>query len=152
MEKIVLDGLSLSLADVVKVARGGVGARLSEGAERAVDEASSLVERWASERSRVIYGVTTGFGDLANVNISPQDRRTLQENLLRSHACGVGEPYPTDVTRAVMLLRVNTLSRGHSGISRTTLTALLNLLNAGIHPLIPRQGSVGASGDLCPLS
>jgi histidine ammonia-lyase len=147
----MLDGLSLSLEDVVKVSREGWRAELSAPAVRAVSEASALVERWASS-DQVIYGITTGFGDLASVKISPADRRTLQENLLRSHACGVGEPYPVDVTRAIMLLRINTLSRGHSGISPATLSGLLNLLNARIHPLIPRQGSVGASGDLCPLS
>jgi histidine ammonia-lyase len=150
-KEIVLDGLSLTLTDVVRVAREGYGVRLGESAVSAVKEANALVERWATS-DQVVYGVTTGFGDLASVKISPRDRRTLQENLLRSHACGVGSPYPVDVTRAIMLLRINTLSRGHSGISHATLSGLIDLLNAGIHPLIPCQGSVGASGDLCPLS
>jgi histidine ammonia-lyase len=148
---ITLDGLSLSLGDVVKVAREGFKVELSAGARRAVSEAAALVEKWASS-DQVIYGITTGFGDLASVRISPKDRRALQENLLRSHACGVGPHYPVDVTRAIMLLRINTLSRGHSGISPATLDALVGLLNSRIHPLIPCQGSVGASGDLCPLS
>ena len=148
---IKLDGLSLTLEDVVKVAREGYKVELTESAGKAVKEAASLVEKWASS-DQVVYGITTGFGDLASVKISPKDRRVLQENLLRSHACGVGDPYPVDVTRAIMLLRINTLSRGHSGISFATLTGLINLLNARIHPLIPNQGSVGASGDLCPLS
>lgn len=148
---VVLDGLSLTLTDIVRVAREGWGIKLSEAAIAAVHEASELVERWASS-DQVVYGITTGFGDLASVKISPKDRRTLQENLMRSHACGVGMPYPIDVTRAIMLLRVNTLSRGHSGISYNTLSTLIALLNARIHPLIPCQGSVGASGDLCPLS
>ena len=148
---IVLDGLSLTLADIVKVARGNFKVKLSDAAVAAVNVASALVEKWASS-DQVVYGITTGFGDLASVKISPKDRRMLQENLLRSHACGVGAPYPVDVTRAIMLLRINTLSRGHSGISLTTLSGLVDLLNAGIHPLIPCQGSVGASGDLCPLS
>lgn len=148
---ITLNGLSLSLGDVVKVAREGYEAALSPEASKAVGEAATLVEKWASSGD-VIYGVTTGFGDLASVKISPENRRALQENLLRSHACGMGEPYPLDVTRAIMLLRINTLSRGHSGVSLPTLNALINMLNARIHPLIPRQGSVGASGDLCPLS
>ncbi|MDR2529069.1 MAG: histidine ammonia-lyase [Synergistaceae bacterium] len=148
---VTLDGMSLSFGDVVKVAREGWRAELSAKAGRAVSEAAALVERWASS-DQAVYGITTGFGDLASVKISPGDRGALQENLLRSHACGVGEPYPVDVTRAIMLLRVNTLSRGYSGISLATLSTLLHLLNARIHPLIPRQGSVGASGDLCPLS
>ena len=148
---IVLDGLSLTLADIVKVAREGYGVRLSDRAVASVREANALVEKWAAS-DQAVYGITTGFGDLASVKISPKDRRMLQENLLRSHACGVGNPYPVDVTRAIMLLRINTLSRGHSGISLTTLSGLIDLLNANIHPLIPCQGSVGASGDLCPLS
>ena len=148
---IVLDGLSLSISDVVKVARGGYRVELSEDAARAVNSTAGLVQKWALS-SDVIYGITTGFGDLASVKISPEDRCELQKNLLRSHACGVGEPYPTDVTRAIMLLRINTLSRGYSGISLATLKALISLLNERIHPLIPCQGSVGASGDLCPLS
>ncbi|GHS98911.1 histidine ammonia-lyase [Synergistales bacterium] len=150
-KEIVLDGLSLTLEDVVKVAREGYGVRLAENAVAAVKRANALVEKWAASDS-VVYGITTGFGDLASVKISQKDRGTLQENLLRSHACGVGNPYSIDVTRAIMLLRINTLSRGHSGISFETLSALINLLNANIHPLIPTQGSVGASGDLCPLS
>ncbi len=148
---IVLDGLSLTLTDIVRVAREGYRVRLSDAAVAAVHEASALVEGWAAS-DQAVYGITTGFGDLASVKISPKDRRMLQENLLRSHACGVGNPYPVDVTRAIMLLRINTLSRGHSGISLATLSGLIALLNANIHPLIPCQGSVGASGDLCPLS
>ena len=148
---IALNGLSLSLEDVLKVARQGYKVELSPEAGKAVGKAAALVERWASS-DQVVYGITTGFGDLASVKISPKDRRTLQENLLRSHACGLGPPYPVDVTRAIMLLRINTLSRGYSGISLPTLNALINMLNERIHPLIPRQGSVGASGDLCPLS
>ena len=147
---ITLNGLSLSLEDIVKVAREGYSVTLSPEAGEAVEGAAALVEKWASY-DQVVYGITTGFGDLASVKISPKDRRMLQENLLRSHACGVGAPYPVDVTRAIMLLRVNTLSRGHSGISLSTLNALIDMLNKRIHPLIPRQGSVGASGDLCPL-
>lgn len=148
---IALDGLSLKFDDIERVARHGDKVCLGEGAVRAVKRAAALVERWAAS-DRAVYGITTGFGDLASVRISREDRSRLQENLLRSHACGVGDPYPVDVTRAIMLLRINTLSRGNSGISLETLSALADLLNAGIHPLIPCQGSVGASGDLCPLS
>ncbi|MDO4786781.1 MAG: histidine ammonia-lyase [Fretibacterium sp.] len=148
---IALDGLSLKFDDIERVARHGDRVCLGEEAVRAVKRAAALVERWAAS-DRAVYGITTGFGDLASVRISREDRSRLQENLLRSHACGVGDPYPVDVTRAIMLLRINTLSRGNSGISLETLSALADLLNAGIHPLIPCQGSVGASGDLCPLS
>ena len=101
---------------------------------------------------RVVYGITTGFGDLASVVIPRDKGRQLQENLLLSHACGYGEPYPEDVVRAIMLLRINTLTRGFSGISLETLQQMVDYLNLGIHPVVPTQGSVGASGDLCPLS
>ena len=135
---IALDGLSLKLDDIVRVARHGDAVCLGEEAVQAVKKAAALVARWA-DSEQVIYGITMGFGDLASVKISREDRDVLQENLLRSHACGVGEPYPVDVTRAIMLLRINTLSRGHSGISFETLSGLIALLNAGIHPLIPCQ-------------
>jgi histidine ammonia-lyase len=148
---LAVDGLSLRLLDIVEVARENRKIYLNSLAASAVEEASKLVEEW-SQGNEIVYGITTGFGDLASVRISPKDRRALQENLLRSHACGVGDPYPRDITRAIMLLRINTLSRGHSGISRATLSGLIDLLNAHIHPLLPCQGSVGASGDLCPLS
>lgn len=148
---IILDGRSLTFDDIRMVAREGANVKLSDEAVVAVKKAAELVSEW-SESEEIVYGITTGFGDLASVKISPKDRRKLQENLLVSHACGVGDPYPEDVTRAIMLLRINTLSRGFSGISLNTLQALINLLNSEIHPVIPCQGSVGASGDLCPLS
>jgi len=136
---------------MVKVVRGGEKIELSESAVIAVKKAAAIVDEW-SKSDDVIYGITTGFGKLASIKISPQDRQKLQENLLLSHACGVGEAYSEEITRAIMLLRINTLSRGFSGISLNTLQGLIDLLNAKIHPVIPCQGSVGASGDLCPLS
>ncbi|MDR1133476.1 MAG: histidine ammonia-lyase [Synergistaceae bacterium] len=148
---VVINGKSLSFEDVINVSRNNYGVKLGDDAIKWVHEANDLVREWAVSDSAV-YGVTTGFGNLASVSIPPGDREKLQENLLRSHACGVGEPYPADVTRAIMLLRINTLSSGHSGVSLETLNALISLLNSGIHPLIPCQGSLGASGDLCPLS
>ncbi|WP_455965807.1 histidine ammonia-lyase, partial [Cloacibacillus porcorum] len=112
---------------------------------------AASVSEWVKE-GRVVYGITTGFGDLASVVIPRDKGRQLQENLLLSHACGYGEPYPEDVVRAIMLLRINTLTRGFSGISLETLQQMVDYLNLGIHPVVPTQGSVGASGDLCPLS
>ena len=148
---VILDGQSLTLGDMIKVVRARAKTELSEIAAAAVEKAASVVDEW-SRSDDIVYGITTGFGQLASVKISPRDRRKLQENLLLSHACGVGEPYSEEITRAVMLLRINTLSRGFSGISLNTLQGLIDLLNAEIHPVIPCQGSVGASGDLCPLS
>jgi histidine ammonia-lyase len=146
-----LDGLSLTLADVAAVARGGRLVELDEEAVKRVEASSAAVREWENSDD-VVYGITTGFGDLASVNISKKDRRQLQENLLKSHACGMGEPFPGDITRAMMLLRVNSLIRGSSGISLDVLNQYVAFLNMKIHPRVPCQGSVGASGDLCPLS
>ena len=148
---VVLDGQSLTFQDIVNVARKGYKVELAAKAKKAVSECAASLSEWVDE-GRVVYGVTTGFGDLATVAV-PIDKVTqLQENLLMSHSCGFGEEMPEDFVRAIMLLRINTLTRGYSGISMNTLMQLVNFLNLGIHPVIPRQGSVGASGDLCPLS
>ncbi len=146
-----LNGHSLTVQDVVNVARKGYQVSLDPAAVSFVERGSSMVRRWV-DSGRVIYGITTGFGDLASVTISPDQSQQLQENLLKSHACGVGSPLPEETVRAIMLLRINTLIRGFSGIGLPALTQLVNFLNLGIHPVIPDQGSVGASGDLCPLS
>ena len=148
---LALNGHSLSLEDVVKVAREGYGVALDPAAVTFVERGGRIVREWARS-GKVIYGITTGFGDLASVSIPPEQSELLQKNLLLSHASGVGEPLPEEAVRAIMLLRINTLTRGFSGISLETLTQLVNFLNLGIHPVIPSQGSVGASGDLCPLS
>ena len=111
----------------------------------------AVVERLVAENATA-YGITTGFGDLADVRIEPAQTAELQRNLVRSHAAGVGEPLPEDVVRAMLLLRVNTLAIGLSGV-RAELTALLcEMLNAHVHPVVPSRGSVGASGDLAPLA
>lgn len=148
---VVLDGKSLTIKDIVDVARHGCKVKLDESAKKSVEECATAVGKWAEEE-RVVYGVTTGFGDLSTVVIPRDKSKQLQENLLMSHACGLGEALAEEYVRAIMLLRINTLTRGFSGISLATLTQLVNYLNEGIHPVIPRQGSVGASGDLCPLS
>ena len=148
---VILDGKSLTIQDIVNVARKGFKIELDPEAKRLVSECARSVLDWVKE-GRVVYGITTGFGDLASVVIPRDKSRQLQENLLMSHACGFGEALPEDYVRAVMLLRINTLIKGYSGISLATLTQLVDYLNLGIHPVIPRQGSVGASGDLCPLS
>lgn len=103
-----LDGVSLTLEDVVRVARGEGMVELDAEAARRVEASSAVVRAWENSDD-VVYGVTTGFGDLATVNISRKDRRLLQENLLKSHACGVGEPFSEEITRAMMLLRINSL-------------------------------------------
>ena len=148
----VLDGQSLSITDVVRVARSpGVQVALQPAARRALIESRARVER-AIASNQTIYGINTGFGKLANVRIPPGQLDQLQTNLIRSHAAGVGNPLPQAVVRAVMLLRANVLLRPTSGVRAELAEAVVAMLNAGILPLVPEQGSVGASGDLAPLS
>src|SRR5262249_10554389 len=109
------------------------------------------IERIVAE-GRVVYGVSTGFGKLSNVRIAPQDVQQLQRNLIRSHAMGVGEPFSTEGVRAMLLLRAPSLAFGQRGIRLEVIELLIAMLNNGVHPVIPSQGSVGASGDLAPLA
>jgi histidine ammonia-lyase len=150
-EEIVLTGADLSIADVEAVARGGQPVRLGDDARGRMAEARGVVERLVAA-GEIVYGVTTGFGDLATTFIDPADSARLQENLLVSHAVGVGDPLPRDVVRAMLLLRANTLALGHSGCRPVLVDRICDLLRLGIHPVVPCQGSVGASGDLAPLA
>ena len=148
----VLDGHSLTIADVVRVARSaGVQVALAPAARGALVESRARVDR-AIASSQTIYGINTGFGKLANVRIPPDQLDQLQTNLIRSHAAGIGNPLPDAVVRAVMLLRANVLIRPTSGVRAELAEAVVAMLNAGVLPLVPEQGSVGASGDLAPLS
>ena len=148
---IVLTGADLTVADVEAVARHGAGVALDVHARARMQEARDVIERLVAEGA-VVYGVTTGFGALADRSIAPEDVERLQENLLVSHAAGVGEPLPRDVVRAMLLLRANTIALGHSGARPLVVDRLLDFLRLGIHPVVPAQGSVGASGDLAPLA
>lgn len=148
---VVLTGADLTLPDVEAVARGGVGAVLEAGARRRMEEARAVVERLVAA-GEVVYGVTTGVGALATTVIGPEDAAALQENLLVSHAAGVGPPLPREVVRAMLLLRANTLALGHSGCRSLIVERLCDFLERGLHPVVPGQGSVGASGDLAPLA
>ncbi|MGZ3640194.1 MAG: histidine ammonia-lyase, partial [Ktedonobacterales bacterium] len=141
----------LTLEEVVAVARGGAQVRLSAPAVERVRMGRAFVERISAE-NRTVYGVTTGFGHLSSVKIAQDQLAELQRNLIRSHSSGVGEPFDIETTRAVLLLLANSLARGHSGVRVELLDALLALLNAGVTPVVPKRGSVGASGDLAPLA
>ena len=116
-----------------------------------MSQSAKLVTELAAGEAPV-YGVNTGFGDLATVRIPLGEQRALQRNLIRSHAAGVGDPLPVDVVRAVLLLRANTLAAGRSGVRPELAEMLLEMLDRGVHPVIPMHGSVGASGDLAPLA
>jgi histidine ammonia-lyase len=133
------------------VADGRATVGLAEDARARVAAARAVVDRLAGGDTPV-YGINTGFGSFAEVRIPHDGLRQLQVNLLRSHAAGVGEPLPQRAVRATMVLRANVLARGFSGVRVETLEALLALLNAGVHPVVPARGSVGASGDLAPLA
>ncbi len=151
-EPITLDAGTLTLEQIERVARPPLApVTLSDGARTRILAARAVVERAVAER-RVVYGLTTGFGALAEVVIPPERIRELQLNLIRSHASGVGEPLPADETRAITLLRANVLALGHSGVRPAIVELLLELLNRDVLPVVPALGSVGASGDLAPLS
>src|SRR5215212_3985482 len=148
----VLDGRSLTIENVVSIARNPTSrVSIDPSARSALSQSRQLVER-AIQSGQTIYGINTGFGKLANVRVPADQIDQLQTNLIRSHASGVGAPLPAPVVRAVMLLRANVLLRPTSGVQPELVDALVALLNAGVIPLVPEQGSVGASGDLAPLS
>lgn len=154
MENIILDGESLTFEQVLVVAHGKPGeprVTLSHNAIPKIERAAQAVRHLLDE-NRVVYGITTGFGAFKNKVISRDQVEELQRNILISHACGMGQPFDIPTTRAIMLIRANTLARGHSGIRLGTLQLLLDMLNAGAHPIIPEKGSLGASGDLAPLA
>ncbi len=156
MDRVLLDGEHLTLKDVVAVAYAPskgetVQVILSEGARKKVRRAQRAVEEFVA-RGEIVYGVTTGFGAFKDRIIPPDQVQQVQRNILMSHAVGVGEPLDEAATRAMMLIRVNTLAKGHSGVREETLRLLLDMLNRGVHPVVPSQGSLGASGDLAPLA
>ena len=151
MATLRIDGGSLSIGDVVGVARHETTVGLDRAAEERVRQAAKLVAELA-EGSVPIYGLNTGFGDLSQERIPRERQVALQRNLLRSHAAGVGEALPEDVVRAILLLRANTLAAGLSGVRHTTIELLCDMLNRAVHPVVPMHGSVGASGDLAPLA
>ena len=149
--RIVLDGGALTRAEVVAVARGEAEVAIGEHARGGIAAAAALIARVAGE-GQAVYGVTTGFGSLESVRIPDDQLSELQVNIVRSHAVGVGEPLPVEVVRGMLLLLAASLSRGHSGVRVDIVEALVELLNAGVTPVVPSRGSVGASGDLAPLA
>ena len=151
MKEILLGVDGMNLEDLVAIARLGYKVGLSEESKDRIINARKMVEKWVKDE-RIIYGVTTGFGALSDVTISKEDTERLQENILMSHAAGVGNMLDEETVRAIMALRIKDLARGHSGICLETVTHIIDLLNNGIYPVVPEKGSVGASGDLAPLA
>jgi histidine ammonia-lyase len=148
---IALTGKDLTFAQLHSVALRGEKVSLAADAVARMNASRAVVDRLVRS-GETAYGINTGFGKLASVRISPEQVRQLQVNLVRSHACGVGAPLSEPETRAMMVLRANALARGFSGVRPQIVERLCELLNEGVHPVIPSQGSVGASGDLAPLA
>ncbi|HKV89667.1 MAG TPA: aromatic amino acid lyase, partial [Thermoplasmata archaeon] len=150
-ESLPIDGRSLTLEQFLSVVRGRTAVSLTPEARIALAASRAVVEA-AVRRERPVYGVTTGFGQLSDKIVPGEQAVALQRSLVRSHASGAGEPLSEEVVRGILLLRANSLARGHSGVRPVVVEGLLSLLNRRLHPFVPSQGSVGASGDLAPLA
>ncbi|HWM87432.1 MAG TPA: histidine ammonia-lyase [Kofleriaceae bacterium] len=151
---VVLGEAPLTLDRIAAVARRGAAVTIASSARARMAESRAVIESVlvGGAAAPAVYGVNTGFGALAEVRISPDEIRALQRNLVRSHSAGVGSPLPRDAVRAMMLLRAAVLTRGQSGARPEVAELLCRMLAAGVHPVIPSRGSVGASGDLAPLA
>lgn len=148
---MIVDGGPLTLEQVASVAMGRAFAAPVDDLDERLAPARSVVDEVVASEE-VVYGITTGFGALATSHIGKSETEALQYNLIRSHAAGVGDPVPDEVVRAMLLLRARTLSQGHSGVRPVVVRKLLELLEKGMLPVVPWQGSVGASGDLAPFA
>ena len=148
---IVIDGESLTIEEIVSIKEFSTKVRLSDESMNSINESRKLVEKIVSS-GEVVYGINTGFGALSNVTVPSEQLEQLQSNLIRSHACGVGEKMDPDSVLMMMLVRVNSLAKGNSGARLELVQLLIDMINSRISPIIPRIGSLGASGDLAPLS
>ena len=148
---IELTGSSLNLAQMNDIIYKEIGVSLNDEALERVNKSRAAVEKIVRE-DRTVYGINTGFGKFSDVKIDEKDTKALQLHLIRSHSCGVGEAFPENVSRAMVVLRLNALLKGFSGIRAEVLERFAYMVNNRIHPVIPQQGSLGASGDLAPLS
>src|SRR5215831_16353361 len=151
MTSLQMNGNDLSLDDLRQVVYARRTVELAPAARQGVVAARAVVEKLLRE-DRVAYAINTGVGKLSDVHIKPEQNRQLQVNLIRSHSAGVGEPLSQEGTRAMMLLRANSLAKGFSGVRPEVVELICAMLNHGVHPVVPSQGSVGASGDLAPLA
>ena len=151
MSIVLIDGDTLTIEDIINVARNNYKVKICDEALLKIKESRALVDELV-ENEETVYGITTGFGKFSDVVISKSETKQLQKNLIVSHACGVGDPFDEQTVRAIMLLRANALAKGFSGIRLSTLNTLIAMINEGVHPIIPEKGSLGASGDLAPLA
>ena len=151
IQNVVIDGHSLTFEAFIAVARFGARVELAPSAKEAMQRSRDLAEKISAQK-RVAYGITTGFGDFATVAVPDEMSAQLSTNLILSHCTGTGEPYADEQVRGMMLLRANALCVGVSGVRPVLVEMLVDMLNAGVTPIIPQKGSLGASGDLAPLS
>lgn len=151
MSSIVITGNDLTLEQLALICRENAKIELAEEAKQNIIESRKVVDDLVAEE-KVVYGITTGFGKFSDVVISQEQCKELQRNLIITHAVGAGDPFPIDVARGVMLLRINNLVKGFSGIRLETVQTMVDMLNKGVTAFIPQKGSLGASGDLAPLS
>lgn len=149
--ELVLKNQKITLEDVINVTRRGCKVKISEEAYEAIDRARALVDKYVAEK-KVSYGITTGFGKFADVTINKEQTGQLQNNIVMSHACSVGNPLPLDIAKGIMLLRTVNLIKGYSGVRRIVVDTLVEMINKDVIPWIPEKGSVGSSGDLSPLA
>jgi len=152
MNSILLDGEHLTIDDVVAIARAARPVALADSARPRLEASRAWVDELVARGAPTVYGINTGFGVFANVPIRADQSARLMRNLILSHSAGVGDPLPEEVVRATMAIRANTLAKGFSGVRPIVIETLIEMLNRGVHPIVPAKGSVGASGDLAPLS
>src|SRR5438045_324554 len=151
MRPLAINGNDLGFEDLRLVVNQQHAVAVAPEAREKVNSARAVVDKLVQE-NRLAYGITTGVGKLSDVRIDAQQNHQLQTNVVRSHAVGIGEPLSQEETRAMMLLRANSLAKGYSGVRGEVIDCLCAMLNRGVHPVVPSQGSVGASGDLAPLA
>ena len=149
--QILITGNSLTLEELAAVCREDAKVVLSQEAKERIVESRQVVDSLVADGTKV-YGITTGFGKFSDVRITNDECKTLQRNLIITHAVGAGEPFSREASRGIMLLRVNNLAKGFSGARLEVVETLIAMLNRGVTPVIPQKGSLGASGDLAPLS
>ena len=151
MEKVIITGNTLTLEEVMSVCRNFTKVELSDLAVEKVLKSRKIVDDFV-ENEDVVYGITTGFGKFSDVTISKEESELLQKNLIITHAVGAGKPFETEIVRGIILLRINNLAKGYSGAKLETIQTMIEMLNKRVHPVVPEKGSLGASGDLAPLS
>lgn len=151
MEKVIITGNTLTLEEVVAVCRNYCEVELSKTAVEKIIASRAIVDEFVDNED-VVYGITTGFGKFSDVSISKEESKLLQKNLIITHAVGAGKPFETEIVRGIILLRINNLAKGFSGIRLETINTMIEMLNKKVHPIVPQKGSLGSSGDLAPLS